>query len=67
LPSEDNDADLEMEENSNVLVQVPLPLDANKIVFHEPLPSKYSNQLFKIDSDDSIQTKTTKNYNHEKL
>ena len=43
LPSEDNDADLDMEDHTTVQVQKPIPIDANKIIFHEPLPSNFKN------------------------
>lgn len=45
LPSEDNDVELDVGDHTVVQVEKPVPTDANKIVFHQPLLSKHLNQI----------------------
>lgn len=45
LPSEDNDVELDVGDQTVVQVEKPVPMDANKIVFHQPLLSKNLNQI----------------------
>ena len=55
-----------MEEHSVVLAEKHVTIDANKIVFHEPLPSK----LFELDKREKYEKSdeaTNKSFSEEKL
>lgn len=55
-----------MEEHSVVLAEKHVTMDANKIVFHEPLPSKLLEQD-KLEKYEKSDEATNKSFSEEKL